>query len=1165
MCAAYGVTYPPGLLDSLSQSSPNVRLLPTKDFEQLHLAHILAHPQDHALFPFLHGLEGNNEAQNSFFATAPNAHETHLYTNTQHPRVKVPKYRGLVCVVCEEDLESSGDLVSLRILRRKNVQMGASAVSSPSSSMYSSSSESYDDDDDDDEYDIQERYSQNDGSNIRVGVAGSDDTGMHLPHAHSLSMSTFHEKTKGDTLLTDPNSQSHMHPVSHRPDPKVENNFIAVPSPTNVTDPASPPLLTGTFRPKELLQRVKTQDGTFEWEFIPAKVPDGISLRNFGIQVPIYATLSDIVVYSPKGASPATLLLAQRFAQAIELKRQERLCSLGFSVLPDEEEIHGLLKYNVFVLDATEERMRKDLSHLMMRVCVEPVTGGLFGRGCTGHGSHTDGPDGHVVELAAAQTQQMVTATEDVIGSMDMEVDSPELPERVDVAPALVYNTIDFAQREKEEMRDLTKASEIISLFPTSLTKSALGSPGWSAHDEGSPQQRHRSHSSASSHHPYRSTRPPHLQFLPQVQPPTSSHQTFSFSPPSTASIDISSTMSYFESTVGQVFLGNSGDVPLAPDVSQSSATEDNPFDYEATNSPQNGLGYDICIECHDLATFPSAAHLRAAEEHLGMLDLMWAERHERQMQERFDNGEEIVEGDIPLRPPPHANAVIHLTLPSSPTNTQVTMSSLMPTLRFIEKWLRPVTAPTFTITRPEPIPPSAPQTPPSSHSSARRWSSVASFMPSFVPFASSSSSPKQSTVPLPTTSRNRSLTSPSPAPIPSVLKPKPRPRPTRPLKILIYSSDGYTESSVPALCLLMAIKGLSLPEAYLELQVAKRRSFFVYNNDLGILRRVEARLKEERGRSGSPTSGLNQSPTARGWTGTGSLRGVGGIGTRPPAKSVSFTTPPPISGTIKLPAVIVPPQPLGSHLTPQQQAEIQQHALQEDVGMVVVQDSSTKEERFDGSFPSRVLPFLYLGNLNHATNAYMLHALGITHVVSVGECALVPPPSGTSVPSAGGGGMMGLCDRPGPSAQFVAGKGPGIHGSLWIEEREGRIKVLDIKGVCDDGIDTLEPQLEPICDWIDKARQDGGQVLVHCRIAYVMKHLNLPLVDAYLIVRSRRLSVLIQPNMRLLYNLCGWEIKLAKERAKGDERKLKQELSRSLSWPSLAKEVHALNEKYLH
>ena len=47
-----------------------------------------------------------------------------------------------------------------------------------------------------------------------------------------------------------------------------------------------------------------------------------------------------------------------------------------------------------------------------------------------------------------------------------------------------------------------------------------------------------------------------------------------------------------------------------------------------------------------------------------------------------------------------------------------------------------------------------------------------------------------------------------------------------------------------------------------------------------------------------------------------------------------------------------------------------------------------------------------------------------------------------------------------------------------------------------------------------------------------MMKHLSLPLVDAYLIVRSRRLSVLIQPNMRLLYNLLGWEVKLARERA---------------------------------
>jgi dual specificity MAP kinase phosphatase len=103
-----------------------------------------------------------------------------------------------------------------------------------------------------------------------------------------------------------------------------------------------------------------------------------------------------------------------------------------------------------------------------------------------------------------------------------------------------------------------------------------------------------------------------------------------------------------------------------------------------------------------------------------------------------------------------------------------------------------------------------------------------------------------------------------------------------------------------------------------------------------------------------------------------------------------------------------------------------------------------------------------------------MLHALGITHVVSVGECALVPPPQLH-------GDSYGQSDEhhSRSHAQLIQGK----EGSLWIEEREGRIKVLDIKGVCDDGIDTLEPQLAPICDWIDKAREEGGKVLVHCRV----------------------------------------------------------------------------------
>jgi hypothetical protein len=84
----------------------------------------------------------------------------------------------------------------------------------------------------------------------------------------------------------------------------------------------------------------------------------------------------------------------------------------------------------------------------------------------------------------------------------------------------------------------------------------------------------------------------------------------------------------------------------------------------------------------------------------------------------------------------------------------------------------------------------------------------------------------------------------------------------------------------------------------------------------------------------------------------------------------------------------------------------------------------------------------------------------------------------------------------------------------------------------------------------------------------------------------------ILVPPRTLLYNLCGWEVKLAKEHVEGAgdnsvsavqsledyvngerkvqkrqemEKKLERELARTLTWPYLAMEVHKLNEKYLH
>lgn len=231
----------------------------------------------------------------------------------------------------------------------------------------------------------------------------------------------------------------------------------------------------------------------------------------------------------------------------------------------------------------------------------------------------------------------------------------------------------------------------------------------------------------------------------------------------------------------------------------------------------------------------------------------------------------------------------------------------------------------------------------------------------------------------------------------------------------------------------------------------------------------------------------------------------------------------------------------------------------------------------FEGHFPSRILPYLYLGNLNHASNALMLKEIGITHVVSLGESALAPPtPPSFSF-----------------SKTFNSEQANVPQNSLWLEERLGNISVLDVKNFGDDGIDSIQPHFEEAIAFIADAQRRGGKVLVHCKvgvsrsasivIAYLMSELGLDLASSYLLTRSRRLNILIQPNLPFMAALHAFEGSLLAQNTtpasprsdrsssvESDEDPLQLlshpglKRSNRLGWSFLCTEVARLNERFL-
>ncbi|CAK7229081.1 tyrosine/serine/threonine protein phosphatase pps1 [Sporothrix bragantina] len=184
-----------------------------------------------------------------------------------------------------------------------------------------------------------------------------------------------------------------------------------------------------------------------------------------------------------------------------------------------------------------------------------------------------------------------------------------------------------------------------------------------------------------------------------------------------------------------------------------------------------------------------------------------------------------------------------------------------------------------------------------------------------------------------------------------------------------------------------------------------------------------------------------------------------------------------------------------------------------------MIQDQPKWFSALDGSFPSRVLDYMYLGNLNHANNPDLLRALGITQILSVGEMA------------------------------------------SW------RDADLEAWG---------EENFERCLEFIQRGRQKGTATLVHCRvgvsrsaticIAEVMRTMKLSLPRAYCFVRARRLNVIIQPHLRFAYELLKWEEMLREGQEAEDPTCTMANAGarRELEWGEIAREVALMNQPYV-
>lgn len=383
----------------------------------------------------------------------------------------------------------------------------------------------------------------------------------------------------------------------------------------------------------------------------------------------------------------------------------------------------------------------------------------------------------------------------------------------------------------------------------------------------------------------------------------------------------------------------------------------------------------------------------------------------------------------------------------------------------------------------------------------------------------------------------------------------------------LIYCSDGYTELSLLVLCYTMYSKNYSLEKAMLYLHLEVGRPFYIFSSDVTILMKLETLLNKL-----SPCHFKNYFE----WK--SSLDNL----TNPEINELLLSprnlVTKPIPKTLKLGYIANDSDSDSSDYLSSDDEDLSSNLLgSHNLTASYLHTDWVKE--VEGSIPSRILPYLYLGSLKHANSLSLLSKLGIKKIISVGE-----------------------------NLHWINGSKFQQNNDIVIDEfHNGDIElyniipnnnhgqspietILKINNLQDDGIDELTHTLPLILKYIDdEYEKSGGQtkILVHCRvgvsrsatvcIAEVMKRFKLSLPKAYLYVRVRRLNIVIQPNLRFMYELFKWDeqekLKKLKQNHHGvnvdddiiREHNSNTKLLREIDWFVMCREITNLNIPYLN